>query len=297
MFYIFPYTQNSAGAIALAEELEGKRILREGSSYKFKEGHTIINWGASDCPYPQALNHDIRPVLDKLKFFERLQGTGLTPDYRTHMSTAGEMNYPIFCRTKTKGRDGAGIVIADNSTEIVPAPLYVQGVNKTAEYRIHIGRLPNGEVRVIGAQKKRKKIQTPEMTNIPSDPRIWCGDTTGFIWKLGGFPIFVPQQVSSVVHAAFAKFPELTFGGFDVVFNEGTNKAYVIEINSAPMATPETTKRYASFFRDYVDSLNSIAAEPQPSSPTMTIESVIADLSAEKISINTIIEGYIKSCQ
>lgn len=320
-YFIFPYTQNSEGAIALAKELEGKRVLREGSSYSYQSDHCLINWGASDCPYPQALNKDIRAVLDKRVFFERLKGTGLTPRFLTSFSQAqapmthGGFNYPVFCRTQVKGRDGAGIVIADKQSEVVPADLYVEGVEKTHEFRIHVGRLPNGETRFIGCQKKIKKIQTAEMTNIPADSRVWCGDTTAFVWTVGGQAVYIPPVVKSVVLKAFELFPELTFGAFDVIYNQNTARAYAIEINSAPMMTPETAKRYGSFFRDYVDNKNGIAPEPQvtaspepapvsvavaastPAVSPLTYESVIHDLTYEKIGLKTIIEGYIAHVQ
>lgn len=316
-FFIFPYTQNSAGAIALAEELEGKRVLRQGSSYKFKDDHCLINWGASDCPYPEALNRDIKAVLDKRVFFDRLKGTGLTPAYATSLIEAKEnLFYPIYCRTKVKGHDGQGIVIADNPDQLVSADLYTQGVDKAYEYRIHVGRLPNGEVVIIGGQKKIHGAAGANTNNVPSDDRIWCGDTTRFVWTVSGFPVHIPMSVQNAVLKAFDEFPELTFGAFDAMksYNEG---AYVLEINSAPMMTPETAKRYGSFFRTYVDSMNSIAPEPEqvsvpPSSqaavdtflsnqvspveapsPTLTVMSIMDDLNNEKISLKTIIEGYI----
>ena len=42
MFMIYPYKQGSEGAKAVAEALEGKRILRENSTYKPKPGDVII---------------------------------------------------------------------------------------------------------------------------------------------------------------------------------------------------------------------------------------------------------------
>lgn len=306
-YFIYPYTQGSKGAKDLATELQGKRILREGSNYKFKSGHMLINWGASDCPYSQALNADIKAVLNKREFFTRLYGSGLTPRFATSMADAKNLTYPVFCRTKMEGRDGAGIVIADNETQLVHCKLFVEGIDKTSEYRVHVGRLPNGEVVIIGAQKKVKKQQTPEMDNVPSDARIWCGDTVGFVWKVNGQPAYIPPAVIQTVTSAFGYFPELTFGGFDVIFDNSAGKAYVIEINSAPMSTAETMKLYGEFFRKFEQvllqpaSLTPPVLQPMASSvapaapaPTLSVDDILNRIFLGELSPTKVIEGYIQ---
>lgn len=294
-YMIYPYTQNSKGAIDLAKELGGQRILREGSSYQKKPGDVVINWGASDCPYPYALNADNKAVLDKLSFFKRLAGKGLAPRFATSLQGAPDLAYPIFCRTKLQGRDGAGIVVADNAGQLVNCQLYVEGVNKTSEYRVHVGRLPDGSVVVIGAQKK-----VHGEPHAGQDSRVWTGESTRFVWTVGGAPAVIPGAVTAVSIKAFAFFPELTFGAFDVVYDSDSYKAYVLEINSAPMMTPETAKRYGDFFRKHGEQ---VSVQPVASAATMvaapvemlTVEKVIDKLTHEEISLNTIILGYIQS--
>lgn len=270
-FMIFPYTQNSEGAIAIAEELKGQRILRKNSKYVFKPDDIIVNWGAGDCPYPQALNHDNNAVLNKLSFFRRLAVTGLTPRFaESALEAAGltphgpsSLAYPIFCRTRVEGKDGAGIVVADNSTQLVAAPLYVEGVNKTAEYRIHVGRLPDKNVKIMGMQKKIHGLP-----HAGQDHRVWTGESTHLVWTTQGIPVHAPPQVIDAVLETFEFFPELTFGAFDVAFcynDWSPDRAYVLEINSAPLMTPETTRRYGTFFRAYAEMASAIAATAAPS--------------------------------
>lgn len=248
-FWIFPYAQGSEGAKLLAEELDCKRILREGSTFKKKPEDVVINWGASDCPAKyEALNHDNRAVLDKGQFFKRLKGTGLTPKFETKkLDAADNLGFPIFCRTKLTGKDGEGIVIAEKFSQLVEAKLYTQYEDKTSEYRIHVGQGPTGYT-VIGAQKKIKK-QVPDGPNVSPDGRIMTGDGVGFVWTVNDQTVHIPDAVQNVVRKAFEKFPELTFAAFDVIYNNSTGKAYVLEANSAPMGTPETMKRYGKFFR------------------------------------------------
>jgi len=294
-FWVFPYAQGSEGAKLLKEELSCKCILREGSTFKKKPGDVVINWGASDCPAKyDALNANIKAILNKKTFFERLKGTGLTPKFETSkMDAADNLGFPIFCRTKLEGKDGEGIVIADKFSQLVEAKLYTEYQDKTSEYRVHVGRGPTGYV-VIGSQKKIKKVH-PDGPNLSPDARIMTGDGVGFVWTVNEQPVHIPSQVSECVKKAFEKFPELTFAAFDVIYNNSTGKAYVLEANSAPMGTPETMKRYGKFFRSLYPNASSgsegatatatasptVSAPSAPSTPannypTISIEQVKA---------------------
>jgi hypothetical protein len=248
-FYIYAYSMASKGANMLKEELGCSLIKREGSSFVPGTDKIVINWGASDCP-PQynALNKTVKAALNKKDFYERLKDTGCVPPFATSkIEAAATLKFPVFCRTKLEGKDGEGIKIAEKWNDLVEAKLYTQFIDKTSEYRIHVGRGPTGFV-IIGAQKKIKKA-APDGENIPSDTRIWGGDVYGLVWKSGGAPVLVPAPVKEVVQKAFEKFPEFTFLAFDVIFDNSAGKAYVLEANTAPMGTPETAKRYADFFR------------------------------------------------
>jgi hypothetical protein len=302
-YFIYPYIMASRSAKALRDALDGKLVLRSGSSYKYQSDHLLINWGCGECPHPQALNYKIMDLINKTRFFKRLEGSGLTPAFATSMEGAKALGYPVFCRTTVEGHDGKGIVIADCVGQLTVSPLYVKAVEKTAEYRVHAGRLPDGTVRIIGVSEKFKKAVTPEMTNVPTDPRIWCGDTTVF----GDFMVtdsVIPKAVSDVVASAFAFFPEVTFAAFDVVFNSADNKAYVIEANSAPMSTPQTTKAYAQFFTDYAELAN-LPKPAQvlvpPATPvagsTLTVDDVLNSIFLGEISPTKVIEGYIQYVQ
>lgn len=280
-FWIFPYAQGSEGARLLKEELNCKCILREGSTFKKKPDDVVLNWGASDCPAKyDAVNKDIKAILNKAEFFKRLAGTGLTPAFAFNkMDAADNLGFPIFCRTKLEGKDGEGIVIAEKFSQLVDCKLYTQYEDKTSEYRIHVGRIPSVGITIIGAQKKVKKAQA-DGPNLSPDARIMTGDDHGFVWKNNNQPVLIPAQVDVAVKKAFDKFPELTFCAFDVIYNNSTGKAYVLEANSAPMGTTETMKRYGKFFRSLYPNAGSsegsaaagaastaVPASPQPSTP------------------------------
>lgn len=258
-FMIYPYKQASEGAIAIAKALDGQRILREGSKYSPRASDVIINWGASDCPFENALNASNGAVLNKLAFFNRLIGTGLTPPFAGTLAGATSLAFPVFCRTQLKGRDGAGIVVANNAAELVPCDLYVQGAVKTSEYRVHVGRKDIDDFTIIGVQQKFVDETLPGQ-----DPRVWAGEGTRFVWTVNGNPVQLPASVMAVIKSAFAEFPELTFGAFDVIYDRVTAAAYVLEINTAPTMTPETTRRYAEFFRSFAVETPQAAAATAP---------------------------------
>lgn len=287
-FFVYPYTQHSHGAMALKEELDGLLVKLHNSNYTHKPENILINWGNGNCPYPTAYNpaSAINKVIDKVQFFKTLEGTGLIPPVAfTTADAKANLSFPIVCRTLTSESDGAGIVIADKPTELVPAPLYTQYVDKTSEYRIHMGRNQQGEIIVICRQKKYLS------DDFKGDKRIWTGKET----KLSYIETAL-APVIAVARAAFEKFPELTFGAFDIVYNNSTESAYVLEINSAPMMNSDTVKAYADFFRTFTVSV--------PETPTTTtktetkiVETIISPPQSESSSSSGYnpLTGFVKA--
>jgi hypothetical protein len=290
-FFIYPYTSMSAGSILLAEELDGKRVKLTNSSYSYTPGTVLINWGNGNCPHPMALNpaSAILGVIDKVKFFKALEGTGLVPPCAFSKTGAANLSYPVVCRTLTDGADGQGIKIADSAAQLVDAKLYTSYIDKTSEYRIHVGRNRAGEIVIIGRQKKYLT------ENFTGDKRIWTGNETKFTWIDTAVP-----PVIAVAKAVFAKFPELTFGAFDIVYNNSTEKAYVLEINSAPMLNADTVKAYANFFRTFLETTPTTQETPVVTTPTPTVTTsttgltgfVKAQLNAGHISESQLLAAY-----
>jgi hypothetical protein len=240
-FFVYPYNQHSAGAIVLAEELDGKRVKLQNSTYVHnKETNILINWGNGDCPHKDALNYKLDDIINKLGTFKRCEGMGYMPKFATSKTAAANLSFPVVCRTEVEGSDGSGIVIAENPAQLVTAKLYVQYFNKTGEYRIHLGRKQNGQITVIGRQRK----YLTDAFN--GDSRIWVGNECKLEWRLE-----VPSQVRAVAESVFEKFPELAFGAFDVAYDANTGVAVVLEINSAPQLTAQAAKNYADFFRTF----------------------------------------------
>lgn len=246
-FRIYPYKMTSEGAIAVRDALiaageDALLLRRENSTYTYREGDVIISWGTV-APFHNAINRDPSIAINKLDFYRRLAGLDIVPRFVTTMEQARHaLRFPILCRQRVEGADGQGIVIATNREELVQAPLYVELVPKTEEWRVHGGRDREGNFTIIGVQKKLHTVVDGV------HPEIWTGDSTRLSDRF--LPSDMPDEVYQVVKKAMENLPELTFGGFDVVFGE--LGAYVVEVNSAPMMTRATAGKYADFFRSLV---------------------------------------------
>lgn len=256
-YRVLPYRQGSKSAKALAEALGGKVLKLEGSKFKPRPDDVIINWGSTDpTVFPRGEGgydcfnppEDIKAASNKLIFFQTLKDKDLTPKYYTKKEDIPNDDYPIVCRTVLSGHSGAGIVIADDVGGLVDAPLYVKYEKKKEEYRVHLGRvfieggaeLPVFETAVIAVQRKarRNDYENPD-------------------WKVrahsNGFnfvrtDVVVPACVGDAAVKAF-KALNLDFGAVDVIYNEHKEKAYVLEINTAPGLEGQTISDYANYFK------------------------------------------------
>lgn len=271
-FYVYPWDQLSKSAGEIAEALGTKKLLRKGSSYKPRKGDVIVNWGGGDFqdwahkydPYHVAkyLNTDNHAVLDKRQFFERAKRNPYVPRCAFQLKDAKQLKFPVVCRTKIKGHDGAGIVIAETPDELVEAKLYVELEEKTAEYRVHVGR--NKETSIIGVQRKF----LPNGANKEQKRVRTTANGCYFVWNVDGKPVEVPHAVRLAALSVFAEFPELDFGGLDVIYDEEIDTAAVLEINTAPEMTPKSCQLYADFFRTF-EKQEPIVVEPEKEKPAV----------------------------
>jgi hypothetical protein len=250
VFKIYPYKQGSKSAKALADALGGKVLKREGSSWVPNPRHNnvVINWGSSRIPaFDNAvvLNADNTEIVsNKLTFFRSFLNDAQTvPLYWTDADDIPDEAFPIVCRTILNGHSGAGIVIANSRDDLVDAPLYVKYIKKQDEYRVHLGLKPDGEdFEAICIQKKM-------LRNGHENPN-WKirNHSNGFIYGREGFepPACVLEAAISAMNC-FA----LDFGAVDIIYNSHYDRAYVLEINTAPGLEGQTIQDYANYFNFY----------------------------------------------
>lgn len=136
------------------------------------------------------------------------------------------------------GHSGAGIVIASSPEEIVDAPLYVEYIPKKEEYRVHVFK---GQV-IHSSRKARKK-------DVPDEEVNWKvrNHKNGFIFQHENFEL--PEECVVKAKEAVA-LCGLDFGAVDIIWNDKQQKAYVLEINTAPGLEGKTLEAYANAFKE-----------------------------------------------
>lgn len=240
-FRVYPYKQGSQSAKALADALKGKVLKVVGSSWNPRVGDIVVNWGSSNLsalPPATVLNSagGVRRAGNKLIAFGEFRAAGVQiPEFWGSMADLPNDGYPFVCRTVLSGHSGAGIVIANSHEELVHAQLYTKYMKKKHEYRVHVFRDT-----AFFIQRKAKRV-----------------DAENPNWQVrnlaGGF-VFIestdtPQAVIDQSIMAIAALG-LDFGGVDVIWNDKTQQAYVLECNTACGLEERTATKYAEVIRN-----------------------------------------------
>jgi glutathione synthase/RimK-type ligase-like ATP-grasp enzyme len=275
---IFPYKMESEGAIALSKALGTKLIKREGSKFKGNKDKVVINWGAinvsdevAKCTVinkPEA----VAKASDKLTFFNTTKGKLDIPEFTIDAAEALkwiEDGLTILARTKLNGHSGEGIHILQGKSEWdnfnhMSVKVYVKYIPKKDEYRVHV---LGGKVLDI----RRKALRA----DFSKDMANWKirNHKNGFIFAKEN--INAPKEVYQNAVKAISLLG-LDFGAVDVIWNNFRNKAYVLEINTAPGLEGSTVDNYkAGFELLYKDGVK------QKLSYGNSLDSVFAHLIAE----------------
>lgn len=124
MFRIYPYKIGSASVRKLKAQLGGLLIRLEGSRYRPRKEHVIINWGNSRRPDwmtaevdPLVLNkpESVKIATDKLKTLEELNDAGVScVDFTDDINDARNWlaaGDKVFARATLTGHSGEGITV------------------------------------------------------------------------------------------------------------------------------------------------------------------------------------------
>ncbi len=243
-YRVLPYSPASKSAKALAVALGGKRLKLMNSSFVAKHTDVIINWGNPSCPWPLALNASTLPASNKLKFMLRMKDTGnedIIPRFWTSKEDIPDDAFPVVCRKVLNGHSGSGIIIAYDRDDLVECQLYVQYIKKKEEYRVHIGKKTDENFKTICIQRKARRLSCEN-----PNWQIRSHDN-GFVFVRND--VDCPASVEEAAHAALEA-SGLDFGAVDIVWNDNTQKAYVLEINTAPGLEGTTIQDYANYFKE-----------------------------------------------
>lgn len=244
---VLPYKSYSRSAKALARALPCKRLIvdPDRSRFKRRQRDVVINWGNSTQAHRATLNGAPEALLratNKLAFFQHFQDKDYVPQFWTNAEDIPDEAFPVVCRTTLTGHSGNGIVLSKCRDDLVPAPLYVKYVPKTEEYRIHVGRLPDGSTTTIAMQQKKRRLN--------HDQPNWQirNYGNGFTYAREG--VDPPARVLDVAHDCLLHCG-LDFGAVDAGWHP-THGVRVYEINTAPGLEGSTLDDYANYFTQVI---------------------------------------------
>jgi glutathione synthase/RimK-type ligase-like ATP-grasp enzyme len=237
-YFVYPYKKGSKSAKLLAQKLEGKVIKLTNSRFRPTWNKVVINWGNARVRHPGLLGMNTYPgdATNKLNAFNVLKGIVSIPEYTESKEVAQEWvrkGKTVVARSVLTGHSGRGITIVSEG-EVPDAPLYVQYIPKKAEYRIHVF----GD-KVIHIQEKRLK-QGHSAHKVRSH-------SNGYVFAVNGVEapqMALDEALKAVDHLG------LSFGAVDVIWNEKQQKAYVLEVNTAPGLCNTTAQKYADAIKE-----------------------------------------------
>jgi hypothetical protein len=246
--FIYPYKTGSKSVIALKELIGAKVIKRENSTFKGSSDKTVINWGCTQMPDlgdTKIVNNPkaVAIASDKLKFFNKMQGHVSIPEFTTDKSVAREWSKTckVVARTVLNGHSGKGVyILSDEETfndfNHATVKVYVKYIPKKDEYRIHVG---SGKVNDM----QRKAIH-PDMNATQVNHQVRTHHN-GYIFVRND--VNPPQMVLDEAIKA-VEICGLDFGAVDVIFNNYRDKAFVLEVNTAPGLEGTTLETYSNYF-------------------------------------------------
>lgn len=263
MSRVIVYSTNASdGAVALVTRLRELGLdatkIPINSSKKILIGQKdyLINWGSSKYPdwitrkhiakFGAFLNFPeyVSNAINKLNTFNILLDEGVSiPEFTVTRHEADWRR--IVARSTVTGSGGAGISLVTpedlrniRNANLLSSKLFVEYIKKTKEYRVHIFR---GSI--IDVQEKRKK-KNFEGTNYQirnlANGWVFCRSEVSP-------PSQVLDQALDAVDAL-----NLDFGAVDIIWNRHYERAYVLEINTAPGLEGSTIDSYAqAILTDY----------------------------------------------
>lgn len=216
----------------------------------------MINWGASEITHPEVLkSHVVNSprrvgyVSNKLNFFKLVGNKCRTVPYTTSKDAVREWlrkGKTVVARTILNGHSAKGVVLLDStSATLVDAPLYTLYVPKMSEFRVHVvgSRVIDIQRKVLSKEFKDKN------RNINWSIRNLAN---GFIYQR--HDVNPPKDVVDQALKAFNA-TGLDFGAVDVLWNQKKQKAFVLEINTAPGLEGTTVQNYVDGLRYHIHQL------------------------------------------
>lgn len=271
--YIYKGERPSDGARNLQQALEATMLRAQGSTYRGRPNTTLINWGNTSAEAqrlydlsPNGFNNprQVAIAVNKANFFAAMneRQEGLCVPYVTNLDEALALvqnGGRVFARTILTGHSGEGIhlivssrdeaiesirrvrnngdfpvsvldmntgELTNRTRELENSRLFTQGIiGRRIEYRVHVFR---GEVILMQAKLRREGA-----AELPAHNSVIRNVDSGWIYSVNAVPeAGIAPSSEAAIRAVVAL--GLDFGAVDIVYKQDINRAYVLEINTAP---------------------------------------------------------------
>ncbi len=252
---VYPYKMGSASSKLLAKALDAIRVFPD-RDYSPKKNDLIVNWGSGHRPIwgaelvsrSQILNHwqNICFAIDKAESFSHFLAGGVCVPKFTQSRTKAiswlEEGIVVVGRQVLEGTRGEGVCVMEKPTQFRTCCLYTQYEEPTKEFRVYTF---NGKF--LDALEKRRDSDRLAEGTINYQVRT---EENGWVFCHNG--VYVPQEVAKQAVLATNALG-LMFGGVDIIWNEKTKRASVLEVNTAPGIFGTTVSLYAEEILKYAE--------------------------------------------
>jgi glutathione synthase/RimK-type ligase-like ATP-grasp enzyme len=247
--YILAYNRYSRGARLLREAFKCKLVSLDNMHSLPTDAPYVLNWGAAPNRFDATgvvLNQPkvVNICSDKVRFFEAVKGAVRIPEFTKDLDEAlswVESGQIVMGRNR-RGSCGKDILFYEEEAldSFVKSDFYVQYKKKKEEFRVHVF---DGEV-ILVQRKALRRLDTEGKPIDTSNVNYRIRNlSNGFIFQRND--IEAPEDVLTQARLAVEKVG-LDFGAVDVIWNEYEQKAYVLEINTAPGLEGSTVGDYTA---------------------------------------------------
>lgn len=241
-YWFYPWRGGKAQALVLAEALDGRIILREGSKYAFKEGDVVVNWGSSVAPRNlqgvSVLNAFDKVGHGKRRNWQVLKDAGVrVPVWTDNRETAQGWNCRVVGRDSDHGMGGNGITVYQEGEELGGHRYYTKYVRKEREFRLHVFK---GQVIFVQEKLRRKDIPNVDRY-IRSHGRGWCFAFHHLVQK----PV---ETNGNEIACSAVRSLSLDLGAVDMGWSERSGFT-VFEVNTAPGIEGTSLQAYVDTLR------------------------------------------------
>jgi glutathione synthase/RimK-type ligase-like ATP-grasp enzyme len=223
-----------------------KRLRDENPTwgYNSRKGDILVNFGSSSKRYSGTvfLNHPDKAKLaiNKLYCFRALQPHVNVPRFTTSRTEAQSFSRPVYERHLLCGTQGKGIIV-NNTNNLNPAKLYVEGLQVKREYRVIVIK----EKIITSMIKVPRHSRSPDYTvrNLSNGWRF--SYKTPYINEL----YLVNEEAIKAIKAI-----GLQFGAVDLIVTTD-NKIYTLEVNTAFGLGKRNIKIFSDALNEYITEL------------------------------------------